>query len=671
MVGKTLGQYQIVEQIGKGGMATVYKAYQPSLNRYVALKILPLEHANSPGFKERFLREAQTVARLNHPHILPIHDAGVESGYSYFAMKFVTGNSIQEEIRDEIPLDDACHIVSQIADALTHAHEQGVIHRDIKPANILLEKGWVYLADFGIAKIMETSIVLTSSEQLIGTPAYMSPEQGQGKDLTYATDIYSLGIVLYEMVTGKLPFTGETPLGVIYKHINEPLPLPRTTKPDLPKNIELIILKAMAKDPSDRYKSGGEMADALRTAVASMPNYQSNEGTTILYPGRPGQTPQGQDPGVQEPTSIMESTPEIFKKSPVKAVLCALLCVALTLVAYLTLKKEIPVPPQTGSLRISSTPAGAMVFMNGNNKGTAPLSISGLQPGKALLRLELEGYEDSVQDFEIKSGQDVHASITLVKKSASVSLASSTYANSQSEVHSPGDTWKEPVTGMDFVWVPGGCYQMGCGSWTSDCLDDEKPVHEVCVDAFWMGKFEVTQQQWEQVMGNNPSQFKKTPTNPVDTVSWDDAKEFIKRISERIEVKYELRLPTEAEWEYACRSGGREEKYSGGNDLNRVAWYHGNSGNEPHEVGIKAANGLGIFDMSGNLWEWCEDIHNTEAYGKHDRNNPTNIRGSSARVIRGGGWDDEPKEVRCGTRDDDGPISRSNSIGFRVVRTAR
>lgn len=233
----------------------------------------------------------------------------------------------------------------------------------------------------------------------------------------------------------------------------------------------------------------------------------------------------------------------------------------------------------------------------------------------------------------------------------------------------PGQTWKEPVTGMEYVWVPGWCYQMGCGSWTTDCSMDEKPVHEVCVDGFWMGKTEVTQGQWERVMRSNPSYFEKGGTYPVEQVSWDDAKAFIRKLESMHGGRYSFRLPTEAEWEYACRSGGKEEKFSGGSDASRVAWYEDKSWSSTHAVGTKAPNGLGLYDMSGNICEWCEDIYSVDAYEKHRRNNLINTSGGPNRVVRGGGWSTAPKSVRCADRSGVAPAGRNNLVGFRLVRS--
>jgi formylglycine-generating enzyme required for sulfatase activity len=239
-----------------------------------------------------------------------------------------------------------------------------------------------------------------------------------------------------------------------------------------------------------------------------------------------------------------------------------------------------------------------------------------------------------------------------------------------------GKIWKEPVTGIEFVWVPKGCFEMGCGNWTSDCSRDEKPVHEVCVDGFWMGKTEVTQGQWEQVMGENPSEFKKGDDYPVEKVKWPEVEKFTKKLSSLTTSPYEFRLPTEAEWEYAARSGGKPEKYAGGSDLDRVAWYHGNSSRSTHPVATKDPNELGLFDMTGNVHEWCADNYGARAYRKHKRNNPL-FRGETVyyRIYRGGSWNSNPKSARCSARSYELGMRylqlpyRSNDLGFRLVRS--
>ncbi len=249
-------------------MAAVYRAYQPGVDRTVALKVLPRHYAADPEFVARFEREARLIARLEHPHIMPVHDFGEADGYTYLAMRFVESGTLADLLEKGQPLSLAQmqRVVGQVGDALDYAHSQGVIHRDIKPSNILIDgRGNCLLTDFGIAKMMEGDTHLTRTGGVIGTPAYMSPEQITGQALDGRSDMYSLGIVLYEMATGRVPYQAETPPAVLVKHLHDPLPLPRTLNPALPESVERVILKSLAKQPQDRYATMGDMVRALQS----------------------------------------------------------------------------------------------------------------------------------------------------------------------------------------------------------------------------------------------------------------------------------------------------------------------------------------------------------------------------------------------------------------------
>ncbi len=273
LTGTVLGKYKIVERRGRGGMATVYKAHHPRLDRDVAIKVLHSHLAETKDFLGRFEREARAVAALRHPHIAQAFDFDVEGDIYYLVMEYIDGPSLEDRLHAlarqgmRMPLPEAVGILHQVADALDYAHQQGMLHRDLKPSNVLLDrKGQAYLVDFGIARML-SGTQYTSTGELLGTPAYMSPEQGQGLTMTGATDIYSLGVMFYEMVTGQVPFDADTPFAVIHKHVYDPLPAPRTLVPDLPVALENVIVKALAKDPAKRYQSAREMAAAAEQAL--------------------------------------------------------------------------------------------------------------------------------------------------------------------------------------------------------------------------------------------------------------------------------------------------------------------------------------------------------------------------------------------------------------------
>ncbi len=220
----------------------------------------------------------------------------------------------------------------------------------------------------------------------------------------------------------------------------------------------------------------------------------------------------------------------------------------------------------------------------------------------------------------------------------------------------------------EFVEVPGGCFQMGCDDWAGPCDSDEKPVHEVCVESFYIGKHEVTQGHWQFLMDYNFSQCQKGEYYPIDNVSWEEVQEFLQKLNMKIDGGF--RLPTEAEWEYACRSGGKEEKYCGGNSPIKLAWYEKNSSIGPHQVETLAPNGLGIYDMSGNLWEWCEDRYGEKYYGESPGNDPTGPNVGSHRVVRGGSWGSSALGVRSTFRNHKRPDHNGQFQGFRLVKPA-
>jgi serine/threonine protein kinase len=331
--GQMLGPYRIINQIGRGGMANVYKAYQASVDRYVAIKVLPTQLAESKEFATRFHQEARIIAMLEHPHILPVFDYGESDGIAYFVMRYLDAGTLKDKMESgrPLPLNDIDRIFTQLAEALSYAHSHGVVHRDLKPANALIDSfGNVFLTDFGIAKLLESaSPRLTQTDAVMGTPAYISPEQAQGQTVDQRSDIYSLGIILYEMVTGSVPFIADTPLAVLFKHITDPLPLPSKVKPDVPESIEKVILKALAKNPQDRFATASEFVEAWKSAL---------EEARMARTSRETVQPENRYPAtvVKRPEPRLVVAPPVEKKSgaPVGwavgciAVVCLLLAVA-------------------------------------------------------------------------------------------------------------------------------------------------------------------------------------------------------------------------------------------------------------------------------------------------------------------------------------------------------
>jgi serine/threonine protein kinase len=269
LIGKILGgRYEIKEKLGSGGMAVVYKARCTWLDRIVTVKVLRDELVNDEEFVRRFRQEAQAVARLSHPNIVSVYDVGQEDGTYYIVMEYIDGQTLKEMIKEKGKLspEKAIDLTSQICSALEHAHENNIIHRDIKPHNILMtSRGKVKVADFGIARAAAETTV-THPGKIMGSVHYLSPEQARGEVVGISSDLYSAGAVLYEMLTGRVPFEGESPISVALKHLQDPIIRPRELDPTIPEPVEQVILRALNKDPKKRFSSAREMLKALKAA---------------------------------------------------------------------------------------------------------------------------------------------------------------------------------------------------------------------------------------------------------------------------------------------------------------------------------------------------------------------------------------------------------------------
>ncbi|MCZ7538670.1 MAG: protein kinase [Anaerolineae bacterium] len=371
---RNLGKYEIIDRIGRGGMAEVYRGYHAALDRYVAIKLLHSFLADDPEFKERFEREARSVARLKHPNIVQVYDFehDADSDSYYMVMEFINGPTLKDRLFDLsaagslLPVAEAVRIIKTAAHALAYAHERKMIHRDVKPANLMLdEDGRVVLTDFGIAKIV-TGAHITSSGGMIGTPAYMAPEQGLGQAGDERADIYSLGVILYQLLTGRLPFDASTPLAIILKHVNEPLPLPRQFVPDLPADLEAVVWRALEKDPEARFQSAHEFAAALDALDVSAEPRQAAafpNGPESSEVGRATPTAfQNGDTPILEPTDLplsSDAVPERRGLRYARVVVLAALVVALVGTGLAAFGHEDRVPTPVTTLSEAATPTSS------------------------------------------------------------------------------------------------------------------------------------------------------------------------------------------------------------------------------------------------------------------------------------------------------------------------
>jgi serine/threonine protein kinase len=396
--GKSLGRYYVIEPLGEGGMAAVFKAFDTTLEREVAVKVIRVEKGMADSFRKRFQREARALAQLDHPFILKVLDYGEQDGVPYLVMPYLSGGTLKDRLGSPMPYSEAARLLTPIASALEFAHREGIIHRDIKPANILIGKtGEPMLSDFGIAKLLDqkAGTQLTGTGISIGTPDYMAPEQWLGK-VEARTDVYSLGIVFYELVTGRRPYVADTPAAVFLKHREDPLPRPRQYVPELPVAVEQVIFKALAKSVVDRYATMGEFAAALEKLAQEKPAVGIGEAA----PTRLRSPQSAARPSPKPPHKPSKSDTFPWKTAALAAagiILVAAVCLAagggLLLTGWLSRGSEPPV-----SAAVTQTPLTATEVLLAPTDTPIPPSPTPL-PEETPVEIFLVPLEDGSQSF--------------------------------------------------------------------------------------------------------------------------------------------------------------------------------------------------------------------------------------------------------------------------------
>jgi len=629
-------------------MGTVYKAEDDRNGKIVAIKELDPQKAQIQDYRARFSREERILTRLNHPNIVSPVEAFAEDDTLYIAMEFVDGQSLDYKIRKisgPIPFIHVRDLMIKMLEGFSHAHQAGVIHRDIKPANILIsDKGNLKITDFGIAKIT-TGEDRTTANIKLGTLCYMSPEQLTTADVDERSDIYSLGMTFYEMLAGQLPFTKdqrENP-GALTLRISssEPFPLPSNFYPHIPKRIENIVMRMLEKDINKRYSSLKEVLNELLQFDLSDPERTLMEEYEKTVAFDPTILTQGKRSDSDVSTSASKSS--TLQDKPTKEmtwaerqerarVLEAEHREKIRLAEEERLRKEREEQEEIERARLERERKIA------EKKAMKKKLILGTGMGVIFVILLIVGY--NVLNNYLKEKQLLDEIAEYEKQ-----IAEEKAAHEKQLL----DDLKN-----NMVIVEGKTFTQGDKSWSK----------------FEIAKIEVTQELWESVMGSNPSNS-KGDKRPVELVSWNDAVEFCNKLSEKegLQKAYSgsgssiicdfnakgYRLPTEAEWEYAAKGGSQSKgyEYSGSNNIDEVAWYEGNSGRETHKAGKKKPNELGVYDMTGNVWEWCWDLYNN----------------SSFRVARGGGWGSDAGYCRVAGRDNGTPGFWNYALGFRLVRT--
>jgi formylglycine-generating enzyme required for sulfatase activity len=644
-----IDRYEVRELLGSGSFGSVYRAFDPRLGREIALKVLRTEMTASPQAVERFLREAKAAAKLDHPHIVAVFDAGRAGDVYFIASAFIKGGTLASAIPEAgMEPRRAAELAAQLASALGYAHRQGVVHRDVKPANILVdEHGSLRLMDFGLAGwTREECTRLTQQGAIMGTPAYMAPEQAVGDtaQIGPASDQYSAGVVLYELLTGCRPFGGDNAASLMYQIVHTPASPPSVRRPGLDAGLDAICLRAMAKKPAERFDSGDAMAAALRVwaptailmaaplaaaAPTASPSLRPSETPTVI-PGQPG---TGQPPAGL-PTSVWE---------------------------WVTETVGAPSAPT-----IQPAPAPSTIRSKRNRLNT-------VIPDRYSPKLKVWAYASGAA-----------LAFLLVATTLLYVLRSSTGAVSSSLAN---DKLREEFInsiGMRLKLIKPNSFPMGSPLGEPGAFEDEHPQHTVEITRpFYLGVYPVTQAEYVQATGlANPSWFSKegggnslvqgmdTSKFPVEQVSWDDAAAFceaLNRQDAKKPARWKYALPTEAEWEYACRAGSQTSYFFGKPEkASSYAWHSGNSGARTHDVGTRTANPWGLFDMSGNVYQWCADGYEKDYYANCPQKDPQCGNAAASRVLRGGSWSDSVGSCRATYRNGDAPTTRVNDCGLRV-----
>jgi formylglycine-generating enzyme required for sulfatase activity/serine/threonine protein kinase len=727
------GRYRILKKLGAGGMGAVYLAEDTRLQRQVALKVPHFTPGTRAPVLERFQREARLAASIEHPNFCPVHDVDEIDGIHFFTMAYLEGTPLSDLLVEEQPWPQhqAVAMVRLLALAVGQLHAKGILHRDLKPANVMVRpSGEPVLMDFGLAcSLTVDSERLTATGEVMGTLVYMPPEQldGDRQRLGPATDLYSLGMILYKLLTGRLPFVGQ-PLHVVAQ-VGSRVPEPPSTRLfRLDSRLDAVCLKALAKKPEERFPDTSAFVATL-DEVLRTPGEEHLKcpqcGKRLTVPAGTGNQPvacpqcgadltdrtlveasvrpvpdrwQSIAPTRQEITT--RSLPQPRARRPKLLVLLLLMVVGASgLLAALHFwplpdvgtQPPPPSPLPMASLRLEKPEpvriqAGQWLTVplkiwRENCSGPVEVTLAERSPGVEIRsgRVDNESKEGSL---EIKVTSDA----PLGKRTLRLQLVAAD-ARAEAEL--------ELMIQMQMVLIKKGTFRMSSPPKEEGRHNDEDAQHPVkIVRDFYMGATEVTVGQFRQFVRETnhetearakgekdnweKNEFSPGNHQPVVYVSWNDARAFCKWLSQKIGETYDL--PTEAEWEYACRAGGEpEEAYCFGRNpqtLAEYAWYRENehSEHQTHAVGKKKANQWGLYDMHGNVWEWCKDgkrwYPDKETADKQTYlfiDDPGNPQSGKTRVLRGGSWDSRANSCRSANRSDKEPDTYRYDIGFRVV----
>jgi len=627
-----VGQFVLQERLGRGAMGEVWKAHDVRLERNVAIKFLPREFARDRQRVKRFLTEARSAGQLDHGNAVTVYKIDQEKDLVYIVMQYVDGASLDKVVRQEGPLPwrEATRVIRDAAAGLQAAHKLGIIHRDIKPANLLRDStGVTRVADFGLAKALASNQQITQEGAALGTPAFMAPEQWINQGVDHRSDLYSLVLTYYYLLTGQTPFEAPESLTLRYQHVQVPLPDPREHVANLPDDVCRVLIRGSQKEPAERFQTARELIEAIDSLIEA-----SNEllvhgapwdrlvtsSATLLRKLNETGLGSGFHPQIRRAVRRGKGNPRTTRR-----VIGGLIASACLLAIAVTVSITSRSGPATASRDRAAFTEKQQDTGNPGRELSPPLAVAPFNAQQA------QEYQQLWAD---------HLGLPVE------------YTNS---------------IGMKFRLIPPGEFMMGSGEQDPIRNSDETPQHLARITKpFYLGVCEGTQQEYTSLVGENPSHF-KGDMRPVDSVSWHDAATFCMKLS-ALESDSRYRLPTEAEWEYACRAG-TTTRFVCGNILNsRYVWYGDNSHQETHPVGTTLPNPWGVCDMHGNVWEWCMDYYTDDYYRVCPLDDAAGPADGANRVCRGGGFGrSNPRFYRSAMRGGDPPEDRQIHLGFRVA----
>lgn len=635
-----LDRYELIRPLGKGAMGIVHLVRSKDQGLLFAAKTLSGFTKEKRG---RFVREGRVLLRLDHPNVVKVHEIGEEDGIPFIVFEYVEGESLKEYLarNRSLPIDRGLALSGCLLTGLAHAHENRVIHRDIKPENLLLPRqGGLKVADFGLAREEGDAVSVTGTGSIIGTPRYMSPEQAQSATADARSDVYSAGIVIYEILTGRVPFEAEGFAEVLMKHINEPPPDPRALRSEIPEPVAKMVLKALEKDPAARWTSAGPFGKKLRLL------------SWVGQEGRAGAKSRIRVIDPVEPKTIPKTI-----QTQQRALVAVLIAVFLAAGLW-----ALRGPPTNGEQPASPVPTTPSSIHH--TIGPSPES-----PGPSVSPSSSAGSTYHTPRTTPVSSRGESRPTTGSSPSPVTSEPLLTDLVPMKPTAGGYETAACVKDGSVMVRIPAGEFEMG----STNGLQDEAPFHKVWVDSFWIDQSEVTNRRFKRFVdatGYGKPPFWGDPRfdgdgQPVVGVSWVDAGKFCQWAGKR--------LPTEAEWEKAARGGLGSKTYPWGDDPPKDRAWFGFTWEKGHpsEVGKFPTNGYGLRDMAGDVAEWCLDWYDPSYYRRSPPRNPRGPDLGTTRIARGGSWSDGTDSLRCASRHYFPPTIKSNMVGFRCVREDR